>query len=104
MSVTLWQRKLLKPVDQIRRAAIKISSSNLDERIDIGGRKDELGRSCRDVQCYDRKALKDAFQRINLFSIDVSGELKNPLTILKGETEVALRKERRNTTIRYSPL
>ena len=38
--------------------------------------------------------MKDAFQRINQFSVDVSHELKTPLTILKGETEVALRKER----------
>jgi signal transduction histidine kinase len=40
--------------------------------------------------------LKDSFQRINQFSIDVSHELKTPLTILKGETEVVLRKDRGN--------
>jgi len=86
-------KKALKPVDQIRRAAIKISSSNLDERIDIGGRKDELGRLAETFNAMIGR-LKDAFQRINQFSIDVSHELKTPLTILKGETEVALRKER----------
>jgi heavy metal sensor kinase len=86
-------KKALKPVDQIRRAAIKISSSNLDERIDIAGRRDELGRLAETFNAMIGR-LKDAFQRINQFSIDVSHELKTPLTILKGETEVALRKER----------
>ncbi len=88
-------KKALKPVDQIRRAAVKISSSNLDERIDVGGRKDELGRLAHTFNDMITR-LKDAFQRINQFSIDVSHELKTPLTILKGETEVSLRKPREN--------
>lgn len=86
-------RKALKPVDKIRRAAIKISSSNLEERIDIGEKRDELGRLAATFNDMLER-LKDAFQRINQFSIDVSHELKTPLTILKGETEVALRKDR----------
>jgi heavy metal sensor kinase len=88
-------RKALRPVDQIRRAAVKISSRNLDERIDVGGRKDELSRL---AQTFNEmiSRLKESFQRINQFSIDVSHELKTPLTILKGETEVALRKDRDN--------
>ncbi len=89
-------KKALKPVDQIRRAAVKISSSNLDERIDVGRRKDELGRLAHTFNEMIAR-LKDAFQRINQFSIDVSHELKTPLTILKGETEVALRKPRENS-------
>jgi heavy metal sensor kinase len=89
-------KKALKPVDQIRRAAVKISSSNLDERIDVGLRKDELGRLAHTFNDMIAR-LKDAFQRINQFSIDVSHELKTPLTILKGETEVALRKPRENS-------
>ncbi|MCX8110888.1 MAG: ATP-binding protein [Syntrophorhabdaceae bacterium] len=86
-------RKALKPVDKIRRAAIKISSSNLDERIDIGEKRDELGRLATTFNDMIAR-LKDSFQRINQFSIDVSHELKTPLTILKGETEVTLRKDR----------
>jgi heavy metal sensor kinase len=89
-------KKALRPVDQIRRAAIKISSSNLDEKIDIVGRRDELSRLAETFNAMIGR-LKDAFQRVNQFSIDVSHELKTPLTILKGETEVALRKEREKT-------
>ncbi len=62
---------------QIRRDRCKISSSNLDEKIDIVGRRDELVSPCRDIQRHDWR-LKDAFQRINQFSIDVSHELKTP--------------------------
>lgn len=88
-------KKSLRPVDQIRKAAVKITLSNLGEKIDIGGRRDELGRL---AQTFNEmiSRLRDAFMRINQFSIDVSHELKTPLTILKGETEVALRKERDN--------
>jgi heavy metal sensor kinase len=93
-------KKSLKPVDQIRKAAVKISSSNLDERIDIKGRKDELSRLAETFNAMISR-LKDSFQRINQFSIDVSHELKTPLTILKGETEVALRKERSNEEYRH---
>ena len=92
-------KKALKPVDQIRKTAIKISSSNLDERIDIGKRRDELSRLAETFNDMITR-LKDAFQRINQFSIDVSHELKTPLTILKGETEVTLRKDRENEDYR----
>jgi two-component system, OmpR family, sensor kinase len=86
-------KKALKPVDKIRKAAVKISSRNLEEYIDIGPRKDELGKLADTFNAMIGR-LRDAFQRINQFSIDVSHELKTPLTILKGGTEVALRKER----------
>ena len=86
-------KKALKPVDKIRKAAVKISSRNLEEYIDIGPRKDELGKLAETFNAMISR-LRDAFQRINQFSIDVSHELKTPLTILKGGTEVALRKER----------
>lgn len=86
-------RKALKPVDEIRRAALRISSANLDERIEVGDRKDELGKLANTFNEMIAR-LRDAFKRINQFSADVSHELKTPLTIMKGEAEVALRKER----------
>jgi heavy metal sensor kinase len=88
-------KKALRPVDQIRKAAVKITLSNLGEKIDIGGRRDELGRLARTFNEMISR-LRDSFLRINQFSIDVSHELKTPLTILKGQTEVTLRKDREN--------
>ncbi len=93
-------KKSLNPVDQIRQAAVKISSTNLDERINIKGRKDELGRLAETFNAMIAR-LEESFQRINQFSIDVSHELKTPLTILKGETEVALRKEREKSDYKH---
>jgi len=90
----LMAKKALQPVDKIRKAAVKISYRNLEECIDIGPRKDELGKLAETFNEMISR-LRDAFQRINQFSIDVSHELKTPLTILKGGTEVALRKERK---------
>jgi two-component system, OmpR family, sensor kinase len=92
-------KKALRPVDKIRKAAVKISFRNLDEYIDIGSRKDELGKLAETFNDMISR-LRDAFQRINQFSIDVSHELKTPLTILKGGTEVALRKERDSSEYR----
>ena len=93
-------KKALKPVDKIRKAAVKISSRNLEEYIDIGPRRDELGKL---AQTFNEmiSRLHDAFQRINQFSIDVSHELKTPLTILKGGTEVALRKDRESEEYKH---
>ncbi len=92
-------KKALKPVDKIRKAAVKISSRNLEEYIDIGARNDELGKLAETFNAMISR-LRDAFQRINQFSIDVSHELKTPLTILKGGTEVALRKDRESDEYR----
>ena len=86
-------KKALKPVDKIRKTAVKITSRSLDERIDIGPRRDELTRLAETFNEMIGR-LQNAFQRVNQFSSDVPHELKTPLTILKGETEVTLRKER----------
>ena len=42
------------------------------------------------------KRLESSFEKISQFSSDASHELKTPLTIIRGEIEVALRKERSN--------
>jgi heavy metal sensor kinase len=93
-------KKALKPVDKIRKTAVKISSQNFDEYIDVGSRNDELGKL---GQTFNEmiSRLRDAFQRVNQFSADVSHELKTPLTILKGGTEVALRKDRDASEYRH---
>ena len=85
--------KALKPVDHITQTARLITSQNLNQRIKPLKVKDEISRL---IETFNEmiSRLDKSFQQIKQFSSDASHELKTPLTILKGEVEVALRKER----------
>jgi len=85
--------KALKPVDDITQTARAITSQNLNQRIDPLRVRDEISRL---VETFNEmiSRLDRSFRQIKQFSSDASHELKTPLTILKGEMEVALRKER----------
>ena len=83
----------LKPVDHITQTARMITSQNLNQRITSLKVKDEISRL---IETFNEmiSRLDQSFHQIRQFSSDASHELKTPLTILKGEVEVALRKER----------
>ena len=85
--------KALKPVDRITQTARMITSQNLNQRIEPPRVKDEISRLIETFNDMISR-LDKSFHQIKQFSTDASHELKTPLTILKGETEVALRKER----------
>jgi heavy metal sensor kinase len=85
--------KALKPVDQITQTARMITSQNLNQRIKPLKVKDEISRL---IETFNEmiSRLDRSFRQVKQFSTDASHELKTPLTILKGEVEVALRKKR----------
>ena len=85
--------KALKPVDHITQTARMITSQNLNQRIIPPKVKDEISRL---IETFNEmiSRLDQSFRQIKQFSSDASHELKTPLTILKGEVEVMLRKER----------
>lgn len=85
--------KALKPVDQITQTARLITSKNLNQRISPLKVKDEIGRLIDTFNDMISR-LDQSFQKIKQFTQDVSHELKTPLTILKGEVEVGLLKDR----------
>src|SRR4030065_303175 len=83
----------LKPVDHITQTARIITSQNLNQRIIPPKVKDEISRL---IETFNEMItrLDQSFRQIKQFSSDASHDLKTPLTILKGEVEVMLRKER----------
>jgi heavy metal sensor kinase len=85
--------KALKPVDHITQTARMITSQNLNQRIIPLKVKDEISRL---IETFNEmiSRLDQSFRQIKQFTSDASHELKTPLTILKGEVEVTLRKER----------
>ena len=83
-------RKALKPVTEMTETARKITAENLDERIRADVPQDELGRLAATMNEMIER-LEKSFKQIRQFTGDASHELKTPLTILKGEIEMALR-------------
>ena len=85
--------KALKPVDNITQTARMITSQNLNQRIKPPKVKDEISRLTETFNEMISR-LDQSFSQVKQFTTDASHELKTPLTILKGEVEVTLRKER----------
>jgi heavy metal sensor kinase len=89
----LLARRALAPVDRMTQAARRISAQHLAERLEESGAGDKLDRLASTLNAMLGR-LDDAFQQIRQFSADASHELQTPVTILKGELEVALRAPR----------
>ncbi len=89
----LLARRALLPVDHMTKAANRISGEHLEERLLVTGAGDELDRLARTLNEMLGR-LDDSFRQVRQFSADASHELQTPLTILKGEIEVALRAPR----------
>ncbi len=86
-------RRALRPVGRMTETARRISAEHLAGRLEETGADDELGRLAQTLNEMLSR-LDVAFKEMRQFTADASHELQTPLTILKGEIEVALRSPR----------
>jgi len=82
----LLVHRALQPVEQITRAAERITQHNSSERLPVARTGDELERLSISLNRMIAR-LDDAFQNSRRFVADASHELRTPLTILRGELE-----------------
>ncbi len=88
-------RKALAPVAAMSRQAAFITAQNLHERLPIGNKRDELGSLAQNFNALLAR-LDDAFAQQRRFMADASHELRTPIAIVRGESEIALSKKNRS--------
>ena len=85
----LLARQAIEPLDRMTSTAQKISADRMNERIQLEGADIELRRLAESFnEMLER--LDQSFKQIRQFTADASHELRTPVTILMGETDLAL--------------
>ncbi len=87
--------KSFAPVEKTLQDLKNINATNLSKRLKITNANDEISQLSQEINNLLER-LEISFEKINQFSSDASHELKTPLTIIRGEIEIALRKDRSN--------
>jgi len=86
-------RRALAPVDAIVRSARAIGGTNLDARLEKLDTGDELQR-LSDTLNEMLARIEGAFQQVTQFTADASHELRTPVSLMRTEAELALRRSR----------
>jgi signal transduction histidine kinase len=89
--------RALRPLHTITMAARRISASSLNERLALGGPKDEL-RELGDTFDQLLERLESSFQAQRQFVANASHELRTPLTLERAILEVTLADPAAGTT------
>lgn len=92
--VGYWMsRRALSPVDALVRTAHEVGAANLSSRLQKLDTGDELQRLSDTLnQMLDR--IEAGFLRITQFTADASHELRTPVSLIRTEAELALRRSR----------
>lgn len=84
-------RKALAPMERLRHLTEAITADRLDQRLPVINPEDELGRMAQTINEMVGR-LERSFAEIRRFTADASHELRTPITAIRTEAEVALRK------------
>lgn len=86
-------RKTLSAIALMNRQTRRITAENLSARLDVMNARDELGSLATTINDLLTR-LESSFREQQRLVADASHELRTPLAILRGETEVALERDR----------
>ena len=89
----LYAGRFLKPISKIVQQAGKITYSNMNQRLSNGNTNDEIGQL---TSTFNKmlERLETSFNAQKRFVSNASHELRNPLTAINGQIDVALMKDR----------
>ena len=88
--------KSFLPIENILTNLKNITVLDLSKRLDTKNSNDEIDLLANEINNLLSR-LENSFEKISQFSSDASHELKTPLTIIRGEIEIALRKDRNSS-------
>lgn len=86
-------RRSFKPIELLLEQINSIEAKSLSSRVTVFHPNDEIGQITQQINKLLER-LETSYKQISQFTSDASHELKTPLTILRGEVEVALKEER----------
>src|SRR5580704_12033339 len=91
--IAIFFQALMIPVNRQVRTARQVSGTNMSGRLQKLATGDELQRLSDTLnEMLDR--IESAFRRITEFTADASHELRTPVSLIRTEAELALRRSR----------
>lgn len=88
--------KTFSPIEKMLKDLKQINATDLSKRLNTNNSKDEIEQLSSEINSLLSR-LEESFEKISQFSSDASHELKTPLTVIRGEIEIALRKDERSS-------